>query len=355
MVGLSAEQYVGYVIDTEKAPDIEELVAAKVRNCARQPALLCYALGNEIPASVARWIGRRRIERYLRRLYSVVKELDPGGLVTYVNYLSTECLQLPFLDLVSFHVYLEEEDRLKAYLARLQNLAGERPLLMTELGLDALRHGDVAQADCLAWQIRTTFAAGCAGAFVFSWTDEWYRGGAEVDDWAFGVTTRQREPKLALMSIQREFENVPFAPVRHWPRISVVVCLYNGQETIRDCCEGLLQLDYPDYEVIIVDDGSRDATSSIAAEYGFRLIRTNNEGLASARNTGLAAATGEIVAYTDGDAWPDPDWLTYLAATFVDSEHAAVGGWNLSPPDDPPFARCVAHAPGRPVHVLLSA
>ena len=354
MVGLSAEQYVGYLIDAEKAPDIEAHVADKVKTCAGHPALLCYALGNEIPASVARWIGRRRIERYLKRLYTVVKELDPGGLVTYVNYPSTEYLQLPFLDFVSFNVYLEEEDRLQAYLARLQNLAGERPLLMTELGLDGLRHGDVAQADCLTWQIRTTFAAGCAGAFVFSWTDEWFRGGAEVDDWAFGVTTRERDPKLALMAVQRGFEEVPFAPESRWPSISVVVCVYNGQQTIRDCCEGLRRLDYPDYEVIIVDDGSRDATSAIAAEYDFRLIRTKNEGLANARNTGLAAATGEIIAYTDGDAWPDPDWLTYTAATFMDSEHAAVGGWNISPPDDPPFARCVAHAPGRPVHVLLS-
>ena len=97
MVGLSAEQYAGYLADPKKdAPNIDELVREKVRAVAGQPALLCYALGNEIPASMVRWLGRRKVERYLERLYKVVKAEDPEGLVTYVNYPSTEYLQLPF-------------------------------------------------------------------------------------------------------------------------------------------------------------------------------------------------------------------------------------------------------------------
>ena len=225
---------------------------------------------------------------------------------------------------------------------------------MSELGLDGLRHGEDPQADAVEWQIRTTFAAGCAGAFVFAWTDEWYRGGAEVDDWAFGLTDRDRNPKLALMAAQRAYAEVPFDPELPWPKMSVVVCVYNGERTMRDCCEGLRQLEYPHFEIIIVDDGSTDATSAIAAEYGFRLIQTENRGLSHARNTGLAAATGEIVAYTDGDARPDPHWLTYLADTFIRSSHAGVGGWNIPPPGDEWVAACVANAPGRPIHVLLS-
>ena len=109
MVGLSAEQFVGYLIDRWKAPDIEKIVRDKVRSVAGHPALLCYAIGNEIPASVARWLGPRRVERYLHRIYRAVKQADPFGLVTYVNYPSTEYLDLPFLDLVSFNVYLESE------------------------------------------------------------------------------------------------------------------------------------------------------------------------------------------------------------------------------------------------------
>ena len=73
MVGLSAEQYVGFLFDRKDAPDIAALIAEKVKACAGHPGLLCYALGNEIPASVARWLGRQRLERYLERLYHVVK------------------------------------------------------------------------------------------------------------------------------------------------------------------------------------------------------------------------------------------------------------------------------------------
>src|SRR5262249_5435163 len=184
LVGLSAEQYAGYLADPAKAPDVDEIFRTAVRTCKGHHGLLAYSLGNEIPASMVRWLGRRNVERYLERLYEIVKQEDPESLVTYVNYPSTEYLQLPFLDFASFHVYLESEQRLAAYLARLQNLVGDRPLLMSEMGLDSLRNGERGQARSLEWQIRTTFAAGCTGAFVFSWTDEWYRGGAEVDDWA---------------------------------------------------------------------------------------------------------------------------------------------------------------------------
>src|SRR6266571_2957575 len=127
MVGLSAEQYVGYLIDRPPdAPDIEALIRNRVRACAGHPALLCYALGNEIPALVARWLGRRKVERYLERLYRIVKQEDPEGLVTYVNYPTTEYLRLPFLDFLCFNVYLESQDRFEAYLGRLQNIAGDR-------------------------------------------------------------------------------------------------------------------------------------------------------------------------------------------------------------------------------------
>src|SRR5881396_3254517 len=152
MAGLSAEQYLGFLIDRKKPlSEIETLVRAKVRECAGHPALLCYALGNEIPASIARWLGRQSIERYLEKLYRAVKAEDAASLVTYVNYPTTEYLQLPFLDLLCFNVYLESQDRFEAYLARLQNIAADRPLVMSELGLDSLRHGESAQARSLDW------------------------------------------------------------------------------------------------------------------------------------------------------------------------------------------------------------
>jgi GT2 family glycosyltransferase len=354
MVGLPWEQHVTFLDERRRARSIIERVRAGVRACAGHPAVLCYVIGNEIPAAIVRWHGRRRVERFLERLHRAAKAEDPGGLVSYVNYPTTEYLDLPFLDLVCFNVYLETQEALEGYLARLQNLAGERPLLMAEVGLDSRRHGENAQARCLDWQVRVTFAAGCAGAFVFAWTDEWHRGGHDIEDWDFGLTTRDRRPKPALTAVRDAFSEVPFPKQLDWPRMSVVVCSYNGARTIRDCFEGLLRLQYPDYEVIVVDDGSTDETAAIAEEYGFRLIRTENRGLSRARNTGLGAATGEIVAYIDDDARPDPDWLSYLAAEFLRTNHVGVGGPNVAPPGDGTIAECVANAPGGPVHVLVS-
>ncbi len=354
MVGLPLERYVGFLIDRKGAPDMEGLVRAGVRACAGHPAVLCYAIGNEIPAPIVRWHGRRRIERYLERLYRAAKAEDPDGLVTYVNYPSTEYLQLPFVDLVCFNVYLEAQERLEAYLARLQNLVGDRPLIMSEIGLDSRRNGEEEQARMLDWQVRSAFASGCAGAFVYAWTDEWHRAGADVDDWDFGLTRRDRSPKPALAAVRTAFAEVPFPPDQPWPHISVVVCTYNGARIIRDCLEGLQKLEYPSFEVIVVDDGSTDASAAVAGEYGVRLIRTQQRGLSHARNTGIEAATGEIVAFIDDDAYPDPHWLTYLAAAFLNTAHAGVGGPNIAPPGDGRIADCVANAPGNPVHILLT-
>jgi len=355
MVGLSAEQYIGYLIDKKKSvKEITKIVRAKVRNCAGHPAILCYAIGNEIQAPIARWLGRRRVESYLKKIYKAIKAEDPEGLVTYVNYPTTEYLQLPFLDIVCFNVYLESQDRFSAYLARLQNIAGNRPLMMSEAGLDSIRNGKDKQAKVLDWQIRTVFSSGCAGAFVFAWTDEWYRGDIAVKDWAFGITDWDRNPKPALTSVRKAFSEVPFSKNISWPYISVIVCTHNGARTITDCLEGLKKLEYPNYEVIVVNDGATDATKSIIKKYSFKQINTNNCGLSNARNIGLKAAKGEIVAYIDDDAYPDLHWLTYLANTFLNTNYVGVGGPNIPCSNDGTVANCVANAPGGPIHVLLS-
>ena len=141
VIDLSADQYIGFLSDRNGAPDIAEIFREEVRSYAGHPAILAYSLGNEIPAAIVRWHGRHRVERYLQKLYQVVKAEDPAGIVTYVNYPSTEYLQLPFLDFFCFNVYLESQEQFAAYLGRLQNIAGDAPLLMGEIGLDSFRNG----------------------------------------------------------------------------------------------------------------------------------------------------------------------------------------------------------------------
>jgi glycosyltransferase involved in cell wall biosynthesis len=354
LVGLPWEQHVTFLTEHRRTRDIEQRIRAGVRQCAKHPAILGYAIGNEIPASIVRWYGHRSVERFLERLYWAAKTEDPAGLITYVNYPSTEYLELPFLDFFAFNIYLESQEHLQSYLARLQNMTGDRPLVLAELGLDSLRNGEGGQARVLDWQTRVGFAAGCAGLFVFSWTDEWYRGGHEILDWKFGLTSVAREPKPALLTLGQAFQEVPFPYQTAWPQISVIVCTYNGSRTLRDCLSGLERMKYPAFEVIVVDDGSKDNTAALSAEYSVRLIRIANGGLSNARNVGWQAAKGEIVAFLDDDASPDPHWLFYLASTLLASNCAGVGGPNLAWPNDGFIANCVDHAPGNPTHVLLT-
>jgi O-antigen biosynthesis protein len=354
LVGLPWEQHITFLDHRGRATDIEKTVVRGVRFCRDHPAVFAFVIGNEIPSSVVRWHGAARIERFLRRLYESVKQTSPGALVTYANYPSTEYLDLSFLDFASFNVYLEESDAFARYINRLQHLAGNNPLLITELGLDSRRAGEPAQARALEAQVRSALAGGCAGVCIFSWTDEWSRGGYEILDWQFGITTRDRTPKLALEVVRRTWAQAPFALEAHLPRVSVVVCPFNGAKWLGQCLRAAVEMNYPDFEIIVVDDGSTDNSAQIAAQFPVRLIRTANHGLGAARNIGWKAASGQIVAYLDDDAMPEVNWLQFLERAFAASGHAAVGGPNLPVPEDGLVAACVANAPGGPTHILLT-
>ena len=353
MVGLPWEQHITFLDDKKVGVKIIQQIQQKVKEYAGHPAILCYAVGNEIPSNIVRWYGAKKVEAFIKRLYLAVKKEDPGSLVTYVNFPPTEYLQLPFLDLFCFNVYLESQKSLGDYLMRLQNLSGDRPLIMAEIGLDSRRNGEAKQAETLDWQIQTAFRKGSAGVFLFSWTDEWYRGGHDILDWDFGLTDRNRNAKLALRVVRENF-TTSLVPRSKQPFFSIAICTLNGEATLRESLDAIFNLDYHNFEVILISDGSTDNTVAIAEEYDCRVIATENKGLSSARNTAWQIANGDFVAYIDDDAYPDPDWLNYLAITFLGNDFAAVGGPNLSPPEDGFVAQCVTNAPGNPTHVLLS-
>ena len=349
--------WMGHVCFLEHPSDkkkVRQEIKTAVSSCRRHPAVLMYAVAKELPPQIIRWHGKKQTEAFLQDLYHVAKNEDPDSLVTYTNFPTTEYLELPFVDVFTFNVYLHTRPAFCSYLSRLQHLAGDLPLVLTEFGMSSLHHGEKEQADFLKWQMDEAFDHGLAGAVVFGWTDPFFQDGCLIDEWGFGLVDAEHRPKPSYDVVQHRFtNNVPFPAEKTWPKVSVVVALYNAARTLDECLMSLLKLNYPNYEVIVVNDGSTDESADIIARYPFRTITTTNHGISASRNQGMKAATGEIVAYIDSDAMADPDWLSFLVATFQESDFAGVGGPNLVPGDDNWVAKCVYRSPGGPTQVML--
>ncbi|MEW6302774.1 MAG: glycosyltransferase [Verrucomicrobiota bacterium] len=323
--------------------------------CAMHPAVFAISVVNEIPSDIVRWSGPARIAAFIEELIEVVKAVDAECLCTFANYPTTEYLHAQNVDFICFNVYLHHQKPFENYLARLQMNADAKPLLLGEFGIDSIREGEARQAEILRWQIETAFRGGVAGAVVFSYTDDWHKGGRHVNDWAFGLTTRERQPKPAFAAVSDTFKAAPYFPLHYSPMVSVVVACYNGERTLKTCLDSLERLNYPSYEVILVDDGSTDSTPQIASLYPkIRYLRHDNLGLSAARNTGIQAAQGEIVAFTDADCRADEDWLYYLVGDLVNSRFTGIGGHNFLPPEDSWIASAVMVSPGGPAHVMLT-
>jgi glycosyltransferase involved in cell wall biosynthesis len=322
--------------------------------CRGNPTVLGIAVGNEVPVDLVRLHGQRAITDVLADLTARIHEADPDLPVTYVNFPTSEFLDVEGQDLVSFNVFLERPEALRGYLRHLLVLARDRPLLITELGLAGDVHGAAVQAETLDWQLGIVDETGCAGATVFSWTDEWGVGGQPVTGWGFGLTDAARVPKPAL-DVVRRWAAQPLVGTRpEWPSVSVVVCAYNEERTLPGCLESLAHCEYPGLEVIVCDDGSTDGTAAVVERTPFRLLRLPHGGLSRARNAGLAAATGEIVAYLDADAACHPEWPFHLVRSLDGQNVAATGGPNLPFPTSSLVERAVALSPGGPVEVLVT-
>jgi len=364
--------------------------------CAGHPAVLAFSVVNEIPADIVRWSGAQNVAAFIEELVELGRAIDAGALFTFSNYPPTEFLHPRNMDFHCFIVYLHHRRPLENYLARLQMQADTKPLILGEFGADSNRHGEDAKAEMLSWQIEAGFRSGLAGMVVFSFSDDWFVHGRQIEDWFMGLTTRERKPKRSFRAVQQAFAVAPYFPLSHTPKVSVVVASYNGERTLKACLDSLVALNYPNYEVILVDDGSTDGTPEIAAPYRdpgaaapvpapappgtmrvgpsagsvpvtptneaaaarrpkpVRYLRQSNHGLSVARNTGIAAATGEVVAFTDSDCRADEDWLYYLVGDLLSSRFTGMGGHNFLPADDSPVAAAVMASPGGPAHVMLN-
>lgn len=111
--------------------------------------------------------------------------------------------------------------------------------------------------------------------------------------------------------------------------ISVVIPFYQSRRYIRTCIESLLGQDCPAdrYEIIMVDNNSSDDSPAIVREYSrIRLISEAKQGAYAARNKGLRAASGEVVAFTDADCQVDPTWLSRIGQAMRDPRIGIVLG-----------------------------
>lgn len=343
-------------LDSPKAQqDACAAVRSAVKACLGHPAVFAYSVVNEIAPDIVRWSGANAVENFLEGLVNAAKEIDPDCLCTFASYPSTEFLRPENIDFICFNVYLHQQKPFENYLARLQMLADAKPLVIGEFGIDSLREGEEQKCEILKWQIETCFRSGLAGTVLFSLTDDWHRDGRQIEDWGMGITTRDRQPKTSFEVVQKQFALAPYFPLPQTPKVSVVVASYNGDRTLRACLESLERLNYPNYEIILVDDGSTDTTAQLAAPYTkVRYFRQLHLGLSVARNVGIGAATGEIVAFTDSDCRADEDWLYYLVGHLLNSNFVGIGGHNFLPPEDSFVAAAVQVSPGGPAHVMLN-
>lgn len=321
-----------------------------LRKIGTHPALAGIYVGNEIPADLARWMGPLKVRHAIEELIATGREIAPHLLFAYANYPSTEYLEPENADFTAFNIYLESESLLRSYLRRLHHIAGDRPLVISEFGMDSRRNGEARQAETLQWATRAARDLETAGITLYAWSDRWQNSGFEILDWDFGLVDRSGNPKPALAAV-RPPEPPPSAPELSF---SVIVCTRNGRSRIGSCLAALGK-SQANHETLVVDDGSTDGTADyVQVNFPWvRVIRLDPSGLSAARNAGASAATGDILAFTDDDCQPDREWLPRLAPLFLSEKYAAVGGPNLPPPPRDWEQAVVSAAPGAPSHVLL--
>ena len=103
------------------------------------------------------------------------------------------------------------------------------------------------------------------------------------------------------------------------PMVSVIVPVYNAESTLRRCADSILEQSYPDLELILVDDGSKDSSPLICDSYmqkdaRVRVIHKPNSGASATRNLGIAEARGHYLQFVDSDDWLTPDATEKLVA-----------------------------------------
>ena len=114
-------------------------------------------------------------------------------------------------------------------------------------------------------------------------------------------------------------------------RATIAICTRNRTDDLKDCLDALIKLPDRGQEILVVDnDPSTDATKKLVAQYpSVRYVHEERKGLDIARNRAIAEASNDIVAFTDDDALPDPDWLDKLVRHFENPMVMCVTGMTM--------------------------
>jgi hypothetical protein len=159
--GIPWAEHIDFLSDVSTWQDIRRSVENGAAFLGRQEAVSAILVGNEIEKTLVRWMRPNRVRAAMEELIDVVRAQAPQKLVSYATYPSTEYLVPRNADFLAVNVYLERREEFTRYLARLQNLAGNKPLVITEFGLDTAMQGDEVQREVFQWYETETLAGGC--------------------------------------------------------------------------------------------------------------------------------------------------------------------------------------------------
>lgn len=121
------------------------------------------------------------------------------------------------------------------------------------------------------------------------------------------------------------------------PEVTVAVCVYNGEDTIRECLDSIMSLNYPQkhLKVLVVNNASTDQTSQIVDQYPVEQVMEPLKGRGNARNKAWKSCKTPFLAFTDADCTVSPDWLKELMPLFEDESLGVVGGDIMTPGTEP--------------------
>ncbi len=344
VLDIVAQSGIAALVEFRVAP--EEIIERKRFNAAysriahaanilrSNPALAGFVVDCPIGQDALRAHGLRIARKRLAALVAAIREFAPNAMLSIKLRPETRALSMLAEDFIYGAIPALSPVEIRDFVVSLHNVAENRPLVIEFANASPGQDEAVAMA----------FGTGAAGVVAPPVPSP------ASHDW-LGVRMLRASELMPFVTLNGTCPPRP----KNLPMVSVVICAYDAERTMRPCMESLRKLDYPNFEVIVVDDGSRDRTAEIAMDFPeFRLIRQPNKGLSVARNVGLHAARGDIIAYTDSDCVVDPNWLTLLVRTMEEGGFDGCGGPNLSPHEEGRLEACCAASPGAPSHVLTA-